>query len=130
MFIRSANNMRRNRDYAHVAQGESLTLQSEEKASNINNIFDRILKTGMIPHRDVQALVGDFSAYGRLSYQDMKDRVLAGLDAFMTMPAKIRERFGNDPQKWLTFMDDPGNVDEAVLLGLLERTKVEKQDDK
>lgn len=37
----------------------------------------------------------------------------------MDLPAKVRSRFENDPQKFLEFCSDPKNRDEAVSLGLI-----------
>lgn len=121
MFIKSANNRGPRSVQALFCKDESKTVQSEEKSANINNIFAQIEKTGMIvmPVSKAQALVGDFS--NPMSYQEMKDLVLKGLDAFMTLPAKIRERFQNDPDTWLKWMDNKDNLDEMIALGVLTR---------
>lgn len=37
---------------------------------------------------------------------------------FMTIPAKVRDRFGQDPAQFLAFINNPANLDEARSLGL------------
>lgn len=51
-------------------------------------------------------------------FQESSNIVIQARDAFMTLPSKVRERFGNNPEQFLKFMADPDNVDEAVRLGL------------
>ena len=43
---------------------------------------------------------------------------------FLDLPAKVRDRFKNDPGQFLEFATDPSNVDELVKMGLA--TKVHK----
>jgi phage internal scaffolding protein len=38
---------------------------------------------------------------------------------FDQLPALIRDRFHNDPQEMLAFLNDPNNYDEAIKLGLV-----------
>lgn len=39
----------------------------------------------------------------------------------MTLPAKVRDRFSNDPGKFLAFVDDPKSREEMYELGLAKR---------
>lgn len=45
--------------------------------------------------------------------------VAAAKSRFFSLPARVRDRFDNDPGSFLDFMDDPRNVQEAQELGLL-----------
>jgi len=38
----------------------------------------------------------------------------------MTLPAKVRDRFGQDPAEFLAFLSNPENADEARRLGILK----------
>lgn len=120
MFIKTAYN-RGPRTPGLICEDESRTLQSEEKSANINNIVDRAMKTGMITVRDIEGLQGDFT--GAPTFQELKDHVLLGMETFMKLPAKVRERFANDPGTWLRFMDDKDNLEEMIALGLIVRDK-------
>lgn len=60
---------------------------------------------------------GDFT--GISDFKTMADMVAATRDEFMTLPANIRERFYNDPEKLIGFLDDDKNRDEALRLGLI-----------
>lgn len=46
-------------------------------------------------------------------------KVLRVKEAFMSLPAKIRERFRNNPQNLMDFLADPKNKEEAIELGIL-----------
>jgi phage internal scaffolding protein len=41
---------------------------------------------------------------------------------FNDLPSSIRSRFGNDPAAFLDFVNDEGNADEMIKLGLIEKT--------
>lgn len=43
---------------------------------------------------------------------------------FMALPAKMRERFNNQPGRLWDFVNDPENAEEAVRLGLLARREI------
>ena len=45
--------------------------------------------------------------------------VMAADDAFMALPANIRERFNNDPAELVDFVSDDRNRSEAIDLGLV-----------
>lgn len=45
-------------------------------------------------------------------------------EQFLSLPAKVRERFANDPVRFLDFVHDPANLAEARELGLLKAEAV------
>lgn len=47
-------------------------------------------------------------------------------EAFMSLPAHVREKFSNDPMVLCDFLSDPANIDEAVSMGLIQRDEVEE----
>lgn len=51
--------------------------------------------------------------------QSAMDKVIQAEQAFMTLPAKVRKEFGNDPRALIAFLDNEDNYDEAVKLGLV-----------
>lgn len=99
----------------------SLTKQSFVDECDINNIIAQFAKTGVLPGntRDPgSALYGDFTSV--LDYQTSMNLVINAHDAFLALPAAIRDRFHNDPEKLLAFLNDEKNRDEAVRLGLID----------
>lgn len=99
----------------------SLTNQSFEKECDINNIIRRYETTGEIHSRNSK--VGRYSDFSEItSYQEMLETVRYADEAFSSLPALVRQRFSNDPQQLLTFLQDPSNTDEAAKLGLLTLT--------
>jgi len=42
-------------------------------------------------------------------------------DYFRALPARIRNRFRNDPLELLTFVQDPENLEEGIALGIFEK---------
>lgn len=94
---------------------ESLADQSQKDDADINVIVARALAGQQLP--DVRApQYGDFSEIG--DYRSAVTAVREMEERFMTLPAKVRARFENDPQALLEFCSDEANRDEAIALGL------------
>lgn len=102
--------------------GEVLTSraqQSFKEECDINEIVRRFGVTGQLPENVRVPQSGDFT--GISDYQSALNAVIAAEDAFMELPAIVRERFDNDPQSLLEFVSDVANRDEAVRLGLVNK---------
>lgn len=85
--------------------------------TDINNIMKRYESTGALPQMiRAQPRYGDFS--DPIDYQESLNIVRFAQEQFEALPARVRERFGNDPQKFLEFTGDPENREEMVKLGL------------
>jgi len=98
----------------------SMTKQSFKDEVDVKNIVRRYLQTGVMTHVRANPMqYGDFTTV--VDYQQAMNSVLAAQDAFMTLPAKIRTRFNNDPGQFLQFVHDPNNIEEARQLGLLPK---------
>jgi len=54
-------------------------------------------------------------------YQSAANAVIAANQSFAALPAKIRNRFNNDPAALLAFIEDDANAEEAYALGILKR---------
>lgn len=86
---------------------------------DINKLIKRFTNGGQIPQRDPSLYsFGDFTA---IDYQSALDVVMLADEQFGTLPAEVRERFGNNPAKLLGFLEDENNREEAVKLGLVSR---------
>lgn len=95
----------------------SLAQQQFKDDVDINVLLERFKVTGVMPQSVVLPTYGDF--VGVSDYRTAKDALRKANDAFMDLPANIRARFDNDPQKLLEFVSDAKNRDEAIQLGLL-----------
>lgn len=102
--------------------GPSLTKQSFKEECDINVILRRFEKTGQLPDLIKQnPTYGDFSDVA--SYHEALNIVHLASEQFDNLSSRVRERFGNDPAKFLEFANDPKNSEEMVKLGLaVERT--------
>lgn len=104
-----------------VFNDKSLTQQQFKDDVNINNIIDKFAR-GVVPWTNTKRpQYGDFSEV--TSYQDALNLVIDTNEKFDSLPAKIRSRFGNDPQQLLEFMNDAANYEEAVKLGIIEPSR-------
>lgn len=98
----------------------SLTLQSFSAQCDIRNIMAQYKRTGIVTHiSNARELIGDFTDIP--DYQESLNKVILAEEAFNALPAKMRERFNNDPAKLIAFCMDESNRDEAIILGLIDR---------
>ena len=96
-----------------------MTVQSDARDCDINAIMARYKQTGILPlntFRNKKGIYADVSEYG--DYKDCRMRVEAAEQMFMSMPAKVRDRFRNSPAEFLAFCADPKNAQELIDLGL------------
>lgn len=97
-------------------EGSSLAVQSSREESDINVIVERYTKTGMLPQRQLPPLEMDFENV--FDFQTAQNMIRQAEEAFAALPADVRYRFHNDPNKFVTFCSDDGNLDEMVKMGL------------
>lgn len=98
------------------------TKQSHVEECDINAIMKQYGRTGQIRHISANAERGQYvDLPGDVDYQESLNTVAQAQQAFATLPAKVRDRFGNDPTHFLGFLSDPDNQDEAIKLGLATR---------
>lgn len=90
--------------------------QSFREECDINNIMRKYQKTGALTWlAKHEPTFGDFTGFDFMEAQMI---VAKAKEMFADLPSSVRERFAHDPAKFLEFMEDPANVDEAVKLGL------------
>lgn len=91
--------------------------QSDADACDINNIMKRYERDLIIDH--VNRYQGQYAdVTGMVDYHTAQNIVTRSLEAFMTLPASVRDQFNNDPGKFLEFADDPQNADAMREMGL------------
>lgn len=97
----------------------SRTQQQFADSANINEIMRKFETTGMIEWTSGgNVTYGDFSTAS--DFHDQMVKVRNAEEAFAQLPAKIRARMDNDPVKFLEFLQDDENREEAEQLGLVE----------
>ena len=105
------------RETMTVNKEPSLAKQEFKEECDINVLLERFAITGAMPENVRMPTYGDF-----MDVPDYQSALNAGREAeqsFMELPAKIRERFQNDPQKLVEFCSDKANLAEAQSLGLV-----------
>lgn len=101
-----------------VHKARSRTQKEFKEEADINEIVRRFGLTGELPENVRVPVSGDFT--GIDDYQSALNAVIAADNAFNELPAELRARFANSPQKLLEFVADDKNRSEAEKLGLLK----------
>lgn len=119
VFVRSALNY--DTDQASLGSGlicaePTMAQQQFKTETDINEIVRQFGITGQLPTDGRMASYGDFSEV--VDYHTAMNAVRSAQDAFMALPAHVRERFSNDPQRFVDFCSDDRNLEEARKLGL------------
>lgn len=97
------------------------TKQEFKDQCDINNVIKEFTRTGQINHISAAAARGTFiDLPDDLDYQSSLNIVLRAEESFMALPAKVRDRFDNDPAAFLAFVTNPANADELIELGIRE----------
>lgn len=105
-----------------LVKEESMTKQSFKDECDVNNILRQYSPVALAQLMSERAAQGQFADLpSGFEFQDALNLVVEGRQAFESLPSKIRERFSNDPARFLAFMADPENQDEAIKLGLATR---------
>jgi len=100
-----------------ICKEPTLADGSQLKSTDINVIMQKYAKTGVITHiTNAIPQFGDVSQLG--DYQSCLEHVRHAEQLFSELPARVREKFQNDPIQFVSFMDDEKNLEEAIKLGL------------
>lgn len=110
--------------------GPSLTVQSMTEDADINVIMRRYGITGKMPEDVRPVFYGDFDEV--FDFRTAQQALRSAQESFDAMPADLRDRFANDPQRFLEFcsaVDEDGkltNLEELRKMGLAIPKEVEK----
>lgn len=119
MSLRTARNfnaLRSTLSSGTVNDKPSKTVQSDFDQTDINLLVRRFGITGDITANRRVPLDVDFAEV--VDFQSAMNQIRAAQENFADLPSSTRKYFSNDPGEFLRFMSDPGNVSEAVRLGL------------
>lgn len=77
---------------------ESLTRQDQAHLVNINNIYAKTQRGEFPMGASVLPSYGEFDGITR--YDEALDLIRDAQEAFMSLPADVRKKHGNDPAEW------------------------------
>ena len=100
----------------------SMTIQSQSKDANINNIMKKYRKTGVLgdPFHQRSGYFGDFTDGEK--FRTNSQMIAEAKSDFEMLPIEMRTKFDNDVSKLLDFVAEPANEEAAIKMGLLEAT--------
>lgn len=92
---------------------------------DINLTMAKYVKTGQLPTLiKTNPQYGDFSS--GCDYQEAHNLVLRAQEQFMSLDARVREKFANSPKLFLDWANNPANAEEMAKLGLIKTEAVER----
>lgn len=111
----------------------SLALQQFRDECDVNNLVARYNRTGTFYNAlDCAGRLARMPQYGDFSelgdFREQQQKILDVYETFATLPAKIRERFNNNPAFFVEFVGDEKNLDECVKLGVFERPALQPKE--
>lgn len=99
--------------------GEDLTQQHFREEVSINNIIAKYNKTGVINHVSRNRLrFGEFRDLAE-HITDI-DKVTKAQQSFETLPATLRNEFGNSIEGFFKFVKNPANNEQLIKWGILD----------
>lgn len=102
----------------------SMTKQSFTEDADINTIVERFGLTGQLPDGFKAPTYDDFSNV--VDFQTALNAVRNAGEQFMAMPAELRAKFDNDPQKLIAFLGSETNRQAAFDMGLVSTPPEDK----
>jgi len=97
--------------------GVSLTQQSSKDECDIHVIMRKAEKHGLVTHINQHA--GSYSnMISAPNYHEAMVMLANANSMFESVPSSIRAKFGNDPARFLDFMQNADNRDRIVKMGL------------
>lgn len=112
-------------NYAYRSDKPSRTVQSEKDLFNPNSVMKQYRrdrdKSVFERRKGIYADISGLS--GMSSFSDVVSRMDSINELFMTLPALERERLGNDPMKFLDYVNNPANLEWLAKHGFVELSK-------
>uniref|UniRef100_A0AAU8B8T8 Internal scaffolding protein n=1 Tax=Dulem virus 100 TaxID=3145577 RepID=A0AAU8B8T8_9VIRU len=102
--------------YALRCEDGTRTQQQFKDECDINTILERFAITGQLPNDLRVPITDEFDDI--TDYHSAINKLIEADNAFMQMPATIRERFGNDAGAFVNYVSDPANLEQCREWGL------------
>jgi len=97
---------------------EGKTKQSFKDECNINAIVKKYRRTGQMPGVRENGIYSDNSS---MDLFDAQLIVAKSNTMFNELPSEVRNKFGNNPVKFLEYAENPANQEGMIELGLAKR---------
>lgn len=102
----------------------SLTQQQFRQECDINNIIASVNSAGVtnnpLWNGTRRPLYGDFSGIQDMDYLQAQNTFLDASARFMELPAKVRQRFNNNPAELLAYIQSNPSSEELAQLGFAD----------
>lgn len=119
-------------DYSLACKDPSKAKQAEKNLYNPNFIIRQYWRDGdktvFSRRRGIYADISDLGSMS--SFADVQSRMDMVNEAFLTIPAIEREKFGNNPMRWLDFANNPANLKWMQDYGFLPKADGDVSDSK
>jgi phage internal scaffolding protein len=109
--------------YKKIYHDPTMAKQSFKESCDVNHILKKYQKTGVLPIMKNQKLYEDFA--DAPTYHESMNIIAKSTEQFEGLDADLRDRFNNDPYKFLEFVNNEDNSDEMIKLGLKEKPIVD-----
>lgn len=113
MFKTAYNNTRQKLEFL---EDDGMTEQKHKDDTDINVLLSRFDRRHALEFRSDN--VGHFGFADAVTFQDAMYIVAKGNSMFEEMPSHLRQKFENNPAKFLSFVQNPENAEKMVKLGL------------
>ena len=107
---------KKRRPHSILFTGTGRTRQAHKEECDINNILAKFARTGALEHANKHSTNYGFAPSE--SFTEAMQLVAEAQRLFDDLPAQLRKRFGNSPEAFLEFVQNPENQDEIDKLGL------------
>lgn len=95
------------------------TEQSHKDRCDAKKIISKYHRTGVVTHMSkMEAKFGNLTG---MDFKEAMDLLTESREMFDELPSEIRKYFQNSPMELFKFMEDPGNRDKAIELGLIRK---------
>ncbi len=88
------------------------TKQSHKDETDIVKIMARFEKTGTMSH--INEFQGEYVDYSDYDFPEELRKLTRGREMFDALPAEVRREFGQSPQAFFAYVNDPANKDDLL----------------
>lgn len=104
--------------YCDCSDLPSLTRQEFADECDINKLMEKYEKTGILPSNMNSMSPRYLDVSDVPDFRSALDMLNASTEAFMSLPAKVRKEFDNDPVQFVDFAQNPENITKMREWGL------------
>ncbi len=112
MSLKQLGNHDKNGRLIQPTYEDGRTKQAFRDETDIQKIMARADRAGTISHLEkYEGVYADFSDF---DFHEQTERLTQGRQIFDDLPAEVRKEFGQSPQEFFNFVNDPANADNLL----------------